>query len=126
MKSPESTNSNQSVKSESPTQSPMNGTLQNTGSFLGTNRFNNVVSTAGDAFNMDFNDPIFDDMGNGYTNGLNNMDPIYQSQQPAQLGFPTSETMSFDWQPGMVDFLDEYVGYPAQQDFRQQVPQQWH
>lgn len=126
IKSPESTNSNRSVKSESPIQTSMNGTGQNTGSFLGTNPFNHVVSTTGDAFGMDFNDPVFDEMGSGYPNELNNMDPINQSQQQNQFGFQPLESMPFNWQPGIVDFLDEYVGYPTQQDFRQQVPQEWH
>lgn len=123
---PESVNSNQSVKSESPVQNLMNGTSQSGSNTFGSNPFNQGVPISADAFDLDFNDPMFSNMGNGYANDLNGLEPSVQGQQQNQMGFQPLETMSFNWQPGMGDFLDEYVGYPTQQDFRQQIPQQWH
>lgn len=126
LKTPESINSNHSASSQSPVQNLMNGSAQSGSNNFGPNLFNQNVPMSADAFNLDFNDPMFDDMGNGYTNDLNSIDPSAQGQQQNQMGFQPLEAIPFNWQPGMVDFLDEYAGFPTQQDFRQQIPQQWH
>lgn len=126
-KSPESMNSNASVQSsESPAQSLINGFMQNNTNVFGMNPHINGTSSAAEAFELDFNDPAFEDMPSGFGNelGVTNFNDPIQQQNP--VTFQPTGGLPFGFQPGMGDFLDGYGGFSGQQSFRQQVPQEWH
>lgn len=109
------------------TKSMTNGVPANNPS--GANPYINVVSSSAEAFGLDFNGTVLDDMIMAAFSGQEN-DPVVdgQGQLQDQGTFPSpSDTLSFGLQPGMVDFLDDYGGFQmSPQDFRQQVPQEWH
>lgn len=119
--------SNGSMPSNSPAQNLMNGFPQST-NYIGVDPYMSSVLNPAEALELDFNDPVFGDMVNdGYNNAANAnlIDFMNQGQQQSQAGFRATDALPFGFQAGF-DFLDDYGGFTAQQNFGQPMPQEWH
>lgn len=75
--------------------------------WMGANPYLNAVSTTGDAFDLDFNDPAFNEMNfaamaNAYEMGGTSSDTV-QTFQPLKTPM---DTLPFGWTPGVTDYFD--------------------
>lgn len=122
-KSPASSISNASLPSDSPAQNLINGFPQNNN--FTANPFTSNLASSTDALELDFNDPIFENMVAGYGNDVNMVDFMNRGQQSDQAAFQPIEQFNFGFQSG-IDFLSDYGGLPTQPNFGQPMPQEWH
>lgn len=89
---------------------------------LGANPYLNAVSTTGDAFGLDFNDPAFNEVNMAGTFNFGNpTNPQMQLPMKTPL-----ETIPFAWNPDVADYFNDFGVQPSMTGWTPQMQQEWH
>lgn len=91
--------------------------------YLNANPYMNAVSSSGDAFGLDFNDPVFNEvnMSNDFNFGSFG-GGLGQAAQPLRTPL---DTLPFGWTPEVNDYMGDLV-MVNQSAWTPQMRQQWH